>query len=70
MTQTALVTGASGLLGRQVLDAFQRADWNVVGQGFTRAAPPKILKADLQVKEEIEELLDRVKYAISILYLR
>lgn len=64
MAQTALVTGATGLLGRQVLEAFKRADWNVVGQGFSRASPPKILKANLEVKEEVEELLDSVRYAI------
>ncbi|OJD21778.1 dTDP-4-dehydrorhamnose reductase [Blastomyces percursus] len=39
MPQTALITGATGLLGRQVLNAFQRdsANWKVFGQGFSRA---------------------------------
>ena len=67
MTQTALITGATGLLGRQVLDAFKRADWNAVGQGFTRASPPSILKANLEVEEEVEGLLDGVRYVFIFL---
>lgn len=62
MAQTALVTGATGLLGRQVVDAFRRdSSWKVVGQGFTRASPPEILKADLQNEDETLKLLDEVK---------
>ncbi len=62
MTQTVLVTGATGLLGREVLRVFQREiSWNAVGQGLTRATPPAILKADLQNANEIEKLLDDVK---------
>lgn len=62
MTQKVLVTGASGLLGRQVLNAFKKdSNWEAVGQGFTRASPPDILKADLTSAVEIEKLLDEVK---------
>ena len=62
MTQTVLVTGATGLLGRDVLRAFQReSGWKAVGQGLTRADPPAILKADLRNEDEIEKLLDEVK---------
>ncbi|KAK2763191.1 hypothetical protein FQN54_009827 [Arachnomyces sp. PD_36] len=64
--KTALVTGATGLLGRQVLDAFERANWNVVGQGFTRGEPPKIQRANLEVKQEVEELLDRVRPQVVV----
>jgi S-adenosylmethionine synthetase len=59
--RTALVTGATGLLGRQVVKAFQRADWNVVGTGFSRANPPEILKVNLNNQDEVEMLLDEVK---------
>jgi S-adenosylmethionine synthetase len=59
--RTALVTGATGLLGRQVVKAFQRADWNVVGTGFSRANPPEILKVNLDNQDEVETLLDEVK---------
>lgn len=65
--QIVLVTGATGLLGREVVDAFRRdSSWKVVGQGFTRAAPPDVLKADLQDEVEAVRLLDEVKYALSI----
>lgn len=61
MSQTALITGATGLLGREVLKAFKRAGWLTVGQGFTRAAPPTILKANLEDPDEIKRLLDEAK---------
>ena len=34
----------------------------MVGQGFSRAAPPTILKADLEKSEDIKTLLEEVKY--------
>lgn len=59
--RTAVITGATGLLGRQVVRAFQRADWNVVGTGFSRAKGPDILKVNLDSTEEVDKLLDEVK---------
>ncbi|EDN02533.1 conserved hypothetical protein [Histoplasma mississippiense (nom. inval.)] len=68
MPRTALITGATGLLGRQVLNAFERdsTNWNVVGQGFSRAGTrtdmdSEIVKADLLDEGEIVALLDRTK---------
>ena len=61
MTSVALITGASGLLGRKVFNVFQHSGVLVVGQGFSRAAPPTIIKADLEKTEEIKSLLDEVK---------
>jgi nucleoside-diphosphate-sugar epimerase len=62
MVRRALVTGATGLLGRQVVRAFDRAaGWEVVGTGFTRASPPSVLKMDLCNKDEVEKALDAVK---------
>ncbi|KAJ6155837.1 NAD dependent epimerase/dehydratase family protein [Penicillium chermesinum] len=58
MTSTVLITGASGLLGRQVFNIFQHSGVLVVGQGFTRAAPPTILKADLEKAEDIKYLFE------------
>lgn len=61
MTSTVLITGASGLLGRQVFNTFQHSGVLVVGQGFTRAAPPTVLKADLEKADEIKNLFTEVK---------
>ncbi|KAJ5775075.1 uncharacterized protein N7511_000086 [Penicillium nucicola] len=66
MTSTVLVTGASGFLGRAVFNTFQHSGVLVVGQGFTRAAPPTILKADLEKTEDIQTLFDEAKPQIVI----
>lgn len=60
MSKTALITGASGLLGRKVLQAYERAGWNAVGTGLSRATPP-ILKVDLLDQAAIESTLDEVR---------
>jgi S-adenosylmethionine synthetase len=60
MAKKVLVTGATGLLGRQVVKAFQRADWETVGIGFTRT-PPEFLKVDLTSEDEIAKALDSIK---------
>jgi S-adenosylmethionine synthetase len=62
MSQTALVTGASGLLGRQVVKAFERGGYDVVGTGLSRASPPKIRKVDIQNADEVDTLFAEVKY--------
>ena len=61
MTQTALITGATGLLGRKVLQAFQREGWNAVGTGFSRANPPSVLKVNLTDEAAISSTLEEVK---------
>jgi NAD(P)-dependent dehydrogenase (short-subunit alcohol dehydrogenase family) len=60
MGRTALVTGASGLLGRKVLQAFERTGWNAVGTGLSRAVPP-VRKVDLLDHDAIESTLEEVK---------
>jgi S-adenosylmethionine synthetase len=62
MPQKALITGSTGLLGRQVLEAFSSAGFETVGTGFSRASPPKILKVDIQDANEIDQLFKEVKY--------
>ena len=62
MNKTALVTGASGFLGRQVVQAFTSAGWDTVGTGFTRANPPAIRKVDLTDSKNISTLLQEIKY--------
>lgn len=61
MSSTVLVTGASGLLGRQVFNTFQHSGVLTVGQGYSRAAPPTVLKADLEKTDEIKGLLGEVR---------
>jgi S-adenosylmethionine synthetase len=61
MAKIALITGATGLLGRQAVRAFQQEDWEVVGTGFTRAKPPAILKVDLGVESDVLSALETVK---------
>ena len=61
MAKAALVTGATGLLGRQVVKAFESAGWSSTGAGFSRASPPKILKVDIQDETEVTKVLDKVK---------
>lgn len=61
MAKTALITGATGLLGRQVVTAFEREEWQVVGTGFTRAKPPAILKLDLGGEADIARTIDEIK---------
>lgn len=67
MAKTVLITGASGLLGRQVVKAFQRAGYNTVGTGLTRADPPAIIKVDLCNEVEVTQTISDVKYAPSTL---
>lgn len=64
MSKTVFVTGATGLLGRQVLRAFDKAGWKAVGSGFSRAKPPTILKVDLEDQSAIQSALDETKYAL------
>ena len=61
MTRTALITGASGFLGRQVAAAFRAAGWNAIGTGFSRANPPAILKLDLTDLNAVSEVVEKVK---------
>jgi S-adenosylmethionine synthetase len=61
MSQRALVTGATGLLGREVVKAFESAGWDVVGAGFSRASPPKVIKLDIRDEREVQTVLDELK---------
>lgn len=58
---TALITGATGLLGRQVLKAFEDAGWQTVGTGFSRAFGP-IRKVDITDARSVAALFNEVKY--------
>ena len=61
MLRSAVVTGATGLLGRQVLKTFDAAGWETTGTGFSRGNPPQIRKVDIQDETQVVQLLDAVK---------
>ncbi|KAH9904688.1 hypothetical protein F4778DRAFT_779874 [Xylariomycetidae sp. FL2044] len=64
--KTALITGATGLLGRQVVRAFERQHWNVKGTGYSRADGSQVLKVDLANASEVQAALDKVKSVFSL----
>ncbi|KAJ6261417.1 hypothetical protein Dda_4087 [Drechslerella dactyloides] len=74
MAKKVIVTGATGLLGRQVVRAFDEAGWEVTGTavdefiytGFSRAKPPQILKVNLSDGDEVGKLLDEVKPQVLV----
>ena len=55
-----LVTGATGLLGRQVVRAFERKSWAVKGTGHSRADGAQVLRVDLADASQVEKALDVV----------
>jgi S-adenosylmethionine synthetase len=60
--KTALITGATGQLGRQCFRAFSEADgWEVIGTGFSRANPPSIRKVDLADPTQVSTLLEETR---------
>lgn len=59
---TVLVTGATGLLGRQVVRAFERNQWHVKGTGLSRADGQSVLKVDLADAAQVEKTLDETKF--------
>ncbi|KAF2851914.1 NAD(P)-binding protein [Plenodomus tracheiphilus IPT5] len=66
MAQTVLVTGASGLLGRQVQRQFLLDDWSAIGTGLNRISPPEIIKLDIIDQAEINRVLDEVKPKVVV----
>ncbi|KIX09634.1 dTDP-4-dehydrorhamnose reductase [Rhinocladiella mackenziei CBS 650.93] len=62
---SALVTGATGLLGRQVAKAFSDAGWQTTGTGFRRASST-IHEVDIKDSEAVTQLLDEVKPQVIV----
>lgn len=53
---------ATGLLGREVVKAFEGAGYEAVGTGLTRCNPPSTVKLDLLDTDDVVRVLDEVKY--------
>ncbi|KAI4663982.1 uncharacterized protein J4E79_003482 [Alternaria viburni] len=66
MAQTALITGASGLLGRQVQREFLLDGWKSVGTGLHRITAPDVVKLDILDQDEISRVLDEVKPTVVV----
>lgn len=58
---TVLVTGATGLLGREVARAFRLSGWTVKGTALSRADGVDVYKADVQKANEIARVLEETK---------
>ncbi|KAI0835323.1 NAD(P)-binding protein [Hypoxylon sp. FL0890] len=66
-SKTALVTGATGLLGRQVVKAFKDGNWCVRGTRYSRAADESsIFKVDLLKDDQVAAVLDKVKPQVVV----
>ncbi|XP_075249592.1 methionine adenosyltransferase 2 subunit beta-like [Convolutriloba macropyga] len=52
-----LLTGASGLLGRAVLSKFSSSSFEIIGTGFSRAAPP-VVKLNILDAGAVESFID------------
>ncbi|GKT49214.1 methionine adenosyltransferase 2 subunit beta [Colletotrichum spaethianum] len=61
-----VVTGATGLLGRQVARAFDLRSWNVKGTGYSRADGVSVFKVDLGNTPEVEKFLDESKPQVVV----
>lgn len=64
--KTVLVTGATGLLGRQVVKAFSKKDWTARGTGFSRADGTAVLKVDLASARDVQTALDAVRPRVVV----
>ena len=60
-----LVTGASGLLGREIYATFQRAGWEVLGLAYSRVKGD-LVKTDLRDRQQLEQLFNDFKPTVVV----
>jgi NAD(P)-dependent dehydrogenase (short-subunit alcohol dehydrogenase family) len=60
--RSVLVTGATGLLGREVAKEFRLGNWTVKGTGHSRADNVDTFKMDLGDSNQVKQTLDQVSY--------
>lgn len=69
VARTVLITGASGLLGRAVLQAFVDEGWNAVGLAYSRAhLSPNLLKVDICDHSAVSDVLIKIKVSSCLLH--
>ncbi|KAJ9602172.1 hypothetical protein H2200_013292 [Cladophialophora chaetospira] len=61
----AIISGATGFLGRQVLKAFTDAGYQATGTGFSRASG-QVRKVDIQDANAVTKLFDEVKPQVVV----
>jgi len=61
INKTVLITGASGVLGRQVTNRFMDAGWNVTGLAYNRANKNHLIRCDLTNFDETNAIIRDVK---------
>ncbi len=68
MTLTVLLTGASGLLGRQILHVFEKEPtWTTIGLAFSRSKG-NLHKVDLTNSDELTGTFE--KYSVNFAFPR
>ena len=65
MAKKVLVTGASGLLGRQILECFRAEKWEVLGLAYSRAKEG-LRRVDLCDPAQVEGVLDEFKPTVVV----
>lgn len=58
---TVLITGATGLLGRKVLETFKDKGYPVMGMGYSRAESPQFVKLDLVDRLETQRAIESIR---------
>lgn len=65
MAKRVLVTGASGLFGREILKCFAATQWEVLGLAFSRASGD-LKKVDLCDRAQVEAVLDEFRPSVVV----
>ncbi|CAF4429019.1 unnamed protein product, partial [Adineta steineri] len=61
INKTVLITGASGVLGRQVTNRFIDAGWDVTGLAYNRANKKHLIRCDLTNFDETDKTIREIQ---------
>ncbi|CAF0714860.1 unnamed protein product [Adineta steineri] len=61
INKTVLITGASGVLGRQVTNRFIDAGWDVTGLAYNRANKKHLIRCDLTNFDETDKIIREIQ---------